>query len=158
MKNGICKKKFYATPFFYPFKWVGGGSIFFFLFFLRYVVALHFLLPKWAQPALNSRRSDFYGISKLGYISQNIVKYRGKSHKSGSQKKLLNLIQARHLVQFSWKWPWNCSLMIWRGFRSHFFEILLFWGFWVPFRARKSPKWQKYPFFGPNKGWKSPKM
>ena len=81
-------------------KGVGGrlGSKFLFLFFMIYVVALHFLLPKWAQPALNSRRSDFYGISKLGYISQNIVKYRGKSHKSGSQKKLLNLIQARHLV------------------------------------------------------------
>ena len=136
-----------------PLPWVGGsGSKKIFFFFLRYVVALHFLLPKWAQPALNSRRSDFYGISKLGYISQNIVKYTGKSHKSGSQKKLLNLIQAHHFVQFSWKWPWNCSLMIWRQNRSHFFEILLFWRFWVPFRAEKGGYFWHFRAFWALKG------
>ena len=55
----------------------------------------------------------------------------------GSRKRLLNLIQAHQFVQFSWKWAWNCSLMIWRGFRSQFFEILHFRGFPAFIRAEK---------------------
>ena len=61
------------------FKGVGGGGNFFFksVSFIIYVKDQLIVIPKWAQPAINSSRFRFYGCLKLvNYAHEYRTKYR----------------------------------------------------------------------------------
>ena len=69
------------------FKGVGGAGVPIFFLILTYVVGLCFLLPKWAQPPLNSQRFNFGGRKREGCFREISKMYRKSHIKKKRQKK-----------------------------------------------------------------------